>query len=737
MEAKFLDSAVGIFVENSLMRGVQKTARRWAPVLEYSILFLICLLSFGIRLFAVIRFESVIHEFDPYFNYRTTQFLSKEGFYEFWNWFDDESWYPLGRVVGQTLYPGLMTTSAILFNTLRYCGFVIDIRDICVFLAPLFSGLAALAGYLMAREVSGRPEAGLFAAVFVGIVPSYLSRSVAGSYDNEGVAIFALVFAFYTFVRAVHSGTILSAAIASLAYFYMVSAWGGYVFIINVVSIYILALVVLGRLTLRHYVVYTVYYVLGTLLCLNIPFVHFAAIHSSEHMASHGMFVLVNAVVLREYLQKLVPRETLNRLLMAALFAVIVAFLTLFAFLSVTGRTRWSGRSMTLLDPSYAAKHVPIIASVSEHQPTTWSAYILDLHILVFLAPVGMWLCFKEKTDGSLFAGLYGVLAVYFSAVMIRLMLVVAPAMAVLGGIGLSYALSALCSYLRSPSMADRWVVDRRRESDAGAGGTGGGGKGKGGPETKRLNRALVLVMIGVLLFYAIQYIVHATWTSSVAYSHPSIVLASRMRDGTRVIQDDFREGYYWLRKNTAPKSRVMSWWDYGYQLTAMSNRTVLVDNNTWNNSHIATVGLAFASTEDDAYPILLKLDVDYVLVIFGGVARYNSDDINKFLWMIRIASGVFPRIQEKDYYNQRGQYSIGKNGAPALLNSLMYKCSYYRAGEMTRGFDYTRNEEIGIKDIKFKHLEEAYTTTNWIVRIYKVKKPSNRGPGLKKTGIQ
>lgn len=41
--------------------------------------------------------------------------------------------------------------------------------------------------------------------------------------------------------------------------------------------------------------------------------------------------------------------------------------------------------------------------------------------------------------------------------------------------------------------------------------------------------------------------------------------------------------------------------------------------------------------------PILQSLDVDYVLVIFGGVTGYSSDDINKFLWPVRIGSGVFP----------------------------------------------------------------------------------------------
>ena len=63
--------------------------------------------AFATRLFSVLRFESVIHEFDPYFNYRTTRFLAEEGFYKFHNWFDDRAWYPLGRIIGGTIYPGM------------------------------------------------------------------------------------------------------------------------------------------------------------------------------------------------------------------------------------------------------------------------------------------------------------------------------------------------------------------------------------------------------------------------------------------------------------------------------------------------------------------------------------------------------------------------------------------------------------------------------------------------------
>ena len=90
-------------------------ALKWAPILKLIVLLLIGLVAFMVRVFSVIRYESVIHEYDPWFNYRTTQYMSKEGLYGLWNWFDSDSWYPLGRVVGGTVYPGLMMTSSIIY----------------------------------------------------------------------------------------------------------------------------------------------------------------------------------------------------------------------------------------------------------------------------------------------------------------------------------------------------------------------------------------------------------------------------------------------------------------------------------------------------------------------------------------------------------------------------------------------------------------------------------------------
>lgn len=49
------------------------------------------------------------------------------------------------------------------------------------------------------------------------------------------------------------------------------------------------------------------------------------------------------------------------------------------------------------------------------------------------------------------------------------------------------------------------------------------------------------------------------------------------------------------------------------------------------------------SSDEETAYKVARRLDADYILVIFGGMAYYSGDDISKFLWMVRIGGGVYP----------------------------------------------------------------------------------------------
>jgi len=408
-------------------------------------------------------------------------------------------------------------------------------------------------------------------------------------------------------------------------------------------------------------------------------------------------------------------------------------------FLAVVGLTYagliapWSGRFYSLWDTGYAKIHIPIIASVSEHQPTTWFSFFFDLHILVLTYPVGLWYCIKNINDERVFIVLYAVSAVYFAGVMVRLMLTLTPVVCVLSAIAFSQFFSLYLKEERDGAVGDSDDDDPANGNKQLYDKAGKLRKMKHerqSAESEGLGMNVRTLAIVAVVMMLMMFAVHCTWVTSNAYSSPSIVLAT-YSGGERNILDDFREGYYWLWQNTPEDSRVMSWWDYGYQIAGMANRTTLVDNNTWNNSHIALVGKAMSSNESAAYEIMTALDVNYVLVIFGGVIGYSGDDINKFLWMVRIAEGEHPHdIKESDYFTERGEFRVDSGGSQTLLNCLMYKLSYYRFGEMKTdyrvpaGFDRTRNAEIGHKNFDLTYLEEAYTTEHWLVRIYRVKKP-------------
>lgn len=147
-----------------------EATRNLASLLRLVIIFLIAGAAISSRLFAVVRHESIIHEFDPWFNFRATKVLTKDGYYRFWNWFDPTAWYPLGRAAGGTVYPGLMVTSGLIHDFLKSINLPVDIRNVCVLLAPGFSGLTAWATYMFTATMKD-DAAGLLAAAFVGIAP--------------------------------------------------------------------------------------------------------------------------------------------------------------------------------------------------------------------------------------------------------------------------------------------------------------------------------------------------------------------------------------------------------------------------------------------------------------------------------------------------------------------------------------------------------------------------------------
>jgi dolichyl-diphosphooligosaccharide---protein glycosyltransferase len=333
----------------------------------------------------------------------------------------------------------------------------------------------------------------------------------------------------------------------------------------------------------------------------------------------------------------------------------------------------WTGRFYSLWDTGYAKIHIPIIASVSEHQPTAWPAFFFDLNMLMWLFPAGVYLCFRNLDDEHVFVVIYAVFASYFAGVMVRLMLTLTPIVCVSAAMALSQILDV---YLKADSPVPDPKLIENSESSKSKDPVSlipEGLRSTRSPFIGIYNHMSKLVVVASSIIYLLIFVAHCTWVTSNAYSSPSVVLASRLPDGSQHIIDDYREAYYWLRQNTPKDAKVMSWWDYGYQIGGMADRPTLVDNNTWNNTHIATVGKAMSSREEVSYPIMRQHEVDYVLVVFGALLGYSGDDINKFLWMVRIAEGIWPdEVKERDFFTARGEYRVDDEATPTMKNSLM-----------------------------------------------------------------
>eukprot|EP00930_Biecheleria_cincta_P022300 TRINITY_DN16297_c0_g1_i1.p1 TRINITY_DN16297_c0_g1~~TRINITY_DN16297_c0_g1_i1.p1 ORF type:complete len:359 (+),score=70.47 TRINITY_DN16297_c0_g1_i1:53-1078(+) len=185
--------------------------------------------------------------------------------------------------------------------------------------------------------------------------------------------------------------------------------------------------------------------------------------------------------------------------------------------------------------------------------------------------------------------------------------------------------------------------------------------------------------------------------------SQPSIVQKMRRPSGEEVLVDDYREAYWWLKENTTHDARVLAWWDYGYQINGVANRTTLADGNTWNHEHIALLGRCLTGPERASHEVIRHL-ADYVLIWAGG----GGDDLAKSSHMARIATSVYKDhcLGDASCSSYRVNRTTGEP-TPMMAGSLLWKL---------HGHNLT-------KDVKVDSqlFEEAYTSRWGFVRVFRV----------------
>lgn len=380
----------------------------------------------------------------------------------------------------------------------------------------------------------------------------------------------------------------------------------------------------------------------------------------------------------------------------------------------------------------------PLVDSVAEHQAAKPGTYDQYLNIVAKVAPLGFGMVgIGYCNDASSFLLVYAISAYFFSHKMVRLILLTAPIASVLGGmavgrvagwcvegvLGWNLDVWEISGFLAAGGQGTVSTVEAKLVAQGGLDSKNGEskkGKKKKPVSTENVNTDKPSIRANVVF----QLVVRGTWLCLAYYlytqsqphmkrfrndcremakamSHPSILFQGQRQDGTMVTVDDYREAYWWLRDNTPEDARIMAWWDYGYQITAIANRTTIADGNTWNHEHIALLGRALTGPLKEGHRIARHL-ADYVLLWTGG----GGDDLAKSPHLARIANSVYRDTCPGDPTCSKFSMPGGKP-SPMMARSLLF---HLHSDGLVPGVNVDKN--------RFKRV---YESTHGKVRIYRI----------------
>ena len=843
----------------------------------------------------------MIHEFDPWFNYRATEYLSQKvgelgwygGMCDFMNWcaccsacrlelllphlllcfscrYDYMSWYPIGRPVGRTIYPGMQVTAVAIHETMKsmdgplMAGLTemlglpnpfdgVSLNDVCVLIPAAFGGVASMLTAAFTTEATCSRNAGIAAAAVMAVLPAHLMRSVAGGYDNESIAMTAIICTFYLWSRSLRTEESwkVFGPLTGLSYFYMVAVWGGYIFVLNVIATHAALLVLLGMYSRNLHRSYSLFFIVGTFGAVQIPIVGWQPFQSLEQVSAVLVFLGLQLCELLAVGHRVLELRGFKLFQYRAAVVSVAVGLSAYGLMNIPdGFIGPLSARIRGLFVKHTHTGNPLVDSVAEHQatpPSVFEQYFPVIHHYAMFGIVPLLL--SSRTKAKTFVLLQAAVAMYFTRKMIRLVLVLSLGASVLMGalIGMTVDWTARqfipailredAAKLEAAEQADEGEKELgkeigqkyiKQEDEDGTGKSIGekyiemaensprpeksdDGVGKeigekylamADPEAEgealaaklyrlvlfvplklwgllqaiynfplvRLVRMLIgVVLVGTVVLGCLDESYQkqgmkrvrrvmknvnlaidnhtsygkpfkkkwfpdtlqggkAYWDMCQAMapqmSEPQIMMRGRQQDGSEMMIDDFREAYWWLRDNTPEDARIMAWWDYGYQITGVANRTTIADGNTWNHEHIALLGKCLTSTQAKSHKIVRHL-ADYVLAWSTSHAGMMGDDIAKSPHMARIGGSVYKDINPDEW----GQDHYGRP-SEKMRTSLLYTIINHKVDKMLgkpAGKDGAPVElEIDPKSKK-PFYTEAYTSKNYMVRIYKVTRVSQK----------
>jgi len=678
-----------------------------SSLMHISLLLIILVIAATVRLLPL-RWGFQLSEFDPHIHYRLTKHMVENGFFAWTSWTDMMSWYPQGYDISGAIFPGLAATAAFLYqiaNALNLAPAPILSSDLyhpltadpifnfCIIFPVIMATLTVLVIYFVGRDIGGK-EVGLFSAFFLALSSSYISRTSLGFFDDETVGIFGILLFIFFFLRSIDSERSLRNSVAyavagGLSLGYLFSSWGAARYPLGITLIFVLVLILLRRYSSRLFLSYGTTFGVALLIAVNVPKLGFRFLTEPTVLAVAGMFLVL---AIYEVSRRIKTTRSKMLFVVGFLALIAVVFAALYS-LGLVGELE--AKFWSVINPGARVGEGPVqqlVQSVQEHRPATWGSFYFDVGIGVLFVPVGLFFAVQNPTNRNLFLTIFGLTSIYFAGSMVRLNLLMAPAFSLLWALALVQLVRPFVTILReSPRIPRRKMRFRARVG-------------------KEFSAAFIILMFLLLTVTFVLPSAGSTFPRVVdrAYSPTTIASASLPLKPPEPVRD-WLDALNWMRVNLEPADVVCSWWDYGYWITAIANKTTLADNGTVNATQIGGIGRMFMSNETEAIKFLKEYDVTHV-VVYTSFRQDGSDavygDEGKWRWMARI-----PGLDDTEF----GNYTLGidwidtnEDNDPSadelIMNevgnsTVLYKLMHYARDMVIQGYS----------GIELEHFEAAY----------------------------
>jgi dolichyl-diphosphooligosaccharide--protein glycosyltransferase len=626
-------------------------------IIAYSALILILFVAFTVRLLPL-RWENLsggtalLNEFDPYYQFSITQHMVNNGLLSpYWptHWINTQKWFPDGLDMSTSL-PALPMTAAAVYQIISLFGVNIDLMTFTSILPAVIAVVSCFIIYLIGKDMGGR-TVGLFSALFLALAPSFLQRSSLGFFDTEVPGVLGLVLFIFLFLRSLDGNRSLRGSImyslgsgAALAYF--IAGWGAAYYLIGLSVLFVFILVLLRRYSQRMLINYSITFGLALFIGTKVPYISLDYLISGAVLPVAAMFIVL---VVAEILRNNISIKTKLTLAIAIMIAIIGGFATL----AVTGLLGGiAGKFITVLNPFIRASS-PLIDSVAEQRISAWGNLYIELGISILFFLVGLYFTLRNPTNRNIFLMLFAATSLYFATSMVRLLVLFAPAFAIIASIGILGSLKPFITLLQEAPKA--LAKSKRRMS--------------------RVSKEYSGLAVFVIFMILVTNFAFSPQTGGMprvidqAFI-PTAISGSSLPVGGANLNAPvgaWLEAVNWLKENVAPTTAVVMWWDYGNWLSDLGNVTSFCDNTTVNSTQIQNVGFTFMGTENQSLAMLSNYGQDrvkYIAVFTVLQISQQSEstyvaspagygDEGKWVWMARISGQGADRLVKEGYISQ------------------------------------------------------------------------------------